>query len=83
MIKVGDWVLVSKAKNPYDWISDMDIYDKKLGKITHKEMSKYKHEKIKMTYKIKFYGEEEQDYHYWYSDSLIKLTKQEAFLNLI
>lgn len=82
MINVGDWVLVRKAKNPYDWVTDMDNYDKKIGKIVYKELAISSLRK-KTSYKIKFYDEEETDWHYWYLDSLIKLTKQEAFLKLI
>jgi hypothetical protein len=79
MIEVNDYVRVKKAKNPYDWVGEMNDYNNSVGKV--KKRTKLRDGRI--GHKILFHNKEEIFWCWFYNDSLIKLTEQDYFLEII
>jgi len=82
-IRINGYVRICKAKNPHDWVFPMDEYNGGCFKVVSRNLYNRRNKKA-YRYNLAEIGNNKRIIGYvWYRDSLIPITKIEAFMEII
>jgi hypothetical protein len=82
-IIVNGYVRICKAKKPYDWVEPMDTYNGKCFRVINKHLYKFKDDKKICGCHLAEIQSNLVIGYIWYSDSLIPISRIEAFMETI